>query len=80
MYPVKRGPFIQITPYKFYGQAAQAFRPGLLYEWQLFVMPVVAGGGKSALPADTRLNCELIGERKLESRVVFLHYRTSTDG
>ena len=32
--------------------AAQAIRAGLVDEWQLFVTPIVVGGGKPALPAD----------------------------
>ncbi len=60
--------------------AAQALRAGLVDECQLFLTPVVVGGGKPALPTDTRLTFELIGERKFRSGVVFLNYRTVTVG
>jgi dihydrofolate reductase len=55
--------------------AANAFRTGLVDECQLFLVPVAVGGGKPALPTQTRLNFELVGERKFRSGVVFLHYR-----
>jgi hypothetical protein len=35
------------------------------------------GGGKPALQTQTRLNFELVGERRFRSGVVFLHYRNS---
>ncbi len=57
--------------------AAQAFRAGLVDECQLFVTPIVLGGGKPSLPNDVRLELELLGERRFRSGVVFLHYRTS---
>ena len=34
--------------------AAQAFKAGLVDECHLFIWPVVLGGGKPALPTDTR--------------------------
>jgi len=58
--------------------AALAFRAGLVDECQLFLMPVVVGGGKPSLPNDVRLELELLNERRFRSGVVFLHYRTST--
>jgi dihydrofolate reductase len=57
--------------------AAQAFRAGLVDECQLFLMPVALGGGKRALPNETRLNFHLVAERRFKSGVVFLHYRNS---
>jgi dihydrofolate reductase len=57
--------------------AAQAFRAGLVDECQLFVTPIVLGGGKPSLPNDVRLELELLNERRFRSGVVFLHYRTS---
>jgi dihydrofolate reductase len=58
--------------------AAQAIRAGLVDEFQLFVTPVVVGGGKKALPDDVHLKLELLDERRFGSGVVHLHYRTST--
>jgi dihydrofolate reductase len=57
--------------------AAQAFQAGLVDECQLFLMPVVLGGGKPSLPSDVGLEVELLSERRFRSGVVFLHYRTS---
>ena len=58
--------------------AAQAFRAGLVDECQIFLVPISLGGGKRALPHETRLNFELVEERGFESGVVFLRYRNST--
>jgi len=58
--------------------AAQAFRAGLVDEVQLFLTPIIVGGGKPALPADVRLEVELLAEHRFRSGVVYLHYRTST--
>jgi dihydrofolate reductase len=57
--------------------AAQAFKAGLVDECQLFLTPVVLGGGKPSLPSDVRLEVELLSERRFRSGVVFLHYHTS---
>jgi dihydrofolate reductase len=56
--------------------AAQAIRAGLVDELQLFVAPVVVGGGKQSLPDDVRLELELLDERRFGSGVVYLRYRT----
>jgi len=56
--------------------AAQAFKAGLVDECQLFLTPIVLGGGKPSLPANVRLDLELLSERRFRSGVVFLHYRT----
>jgi riboflavin biosynthesis pyrimidine reductase len=55
--------------------AAQAIRAGLVDELQLFVAPVVVGGGKRSLPDDVRLKLELLDERRFGSGVVYLRYR-----
>jgi dihydrofolate reductase len=57
--------------------AAHAIRTGLVDEYQLFLVPVIVGGGKPALTTQTRLNVELVEERRFRSGVVFLHYRNS---
>ena len=58
--------------------AAQAFKAGLVDECHLFVAPIVVGGGKRLLPANVRLELELLDERRFEGGVVCLHYGTST--
>ncbi|MDG6106708.1 dihydrofolate reductase family protein [Dactylosporangium aurantiacum] len=56
--------------------AAQAFRAGLVDECQLFVWPVVLGGGKPGLPAGMRTDLELVDERRFNNGVMHLRYRT----
>ncbi len=58
--------------------AAHAFRAGLVDECQLFVAPIVVGGGKRSLPNEVRLKLELLGERRFGNGMVYLHYRTTT--
>lgn len=55
--------------------AAQAFRAGLIDQCQLFLTPVLVGGGKPALPTKVRLDLDLVTERRFDSGVVFLDYR-----
>lgn len=55
--------------------AAQALRAGLVDRCQLFLTPVIVGGGKPALPESMRLDLELVTERRFDSGVVFLDYR-----
>jgi len=56
---------------------SQALREGLVDELQLFVTPVVVGGGTAWLPTDIRLDLELIGDHRFAGGVVYLHYRVS---
>ena len=58
--------------------AAQAIKAGLVDECQLFVWPVVIGGGKPALPGGERVDLELLDERRFENGVVHLRYRIPT--
>ena len=58
--------------------ADQAIRAGLVDEFQLFVAPVVIGGGKQSLRNDVRLGLELVDERRFASGVVHLRYRINT--
>ena len=55
--------------------AGHAFRAGLVDELQLFVSPVVVGGGTPALPDDVRLDLELLEERRFGNGVVHVRYR-----
>jgi dihydrofolate reductase len=57
--------------------AAQAIEAGLVDEYQLFLVPVVVGGGKRSLPVnDVRVNLELLDKRWFRNGTVYLHYRT----
>jgi dihydrofolate reductase len=56
--------------------AAQAFKVGLVDECQLFIWPVVLGGGKPALPTDMRAELALLDERRFSNGVVHLRYRS----
>jgi dihydrofolate reductase len=56
--------------------AAQAIEAGLVDEWDLFVAPIVVGGGKQSLPNNVRLKLELLDERRFGNGMVHLHYRT----
>ncbi|MGH1565156.1 dihydrofolate reductase family protein [Mumia sp. DW29H23] len=56
--------------------AAQAITAGLVDECQLFVWPTTIGGGKPALPTDSRTDLELLDERRFGNGVVLLRYRT----
>jgi dihydrofolate reductase len=55
--------------------AAQAFEAGLVDELQLFVAPIVVGGGKQSLPDGVRLGLELLDERRFANGTVHLRYR-----
>jgi dihydrofolate reductase len=57
--------------------AAQAITAGLVDEYQLFVTPVVVGGGKRSLPDGVRVQLELLDERRFGNGVVHLHYRAT---
>ena len=56
--------------------AAQALRAGLVDELHLFAVPILVGGGTRALPDGTRLELELLDERRFGNGTVHLHYRT----
>jgi dihydrofolate reductase len=57
---------------------AHALRAGLVDECQLYLTPIVVGGGKPSLPDDFRLQLELLDERRFGSGVVYLRYRVLT--
>jgi dihydrofolate reductase len=56
--------------------AAHAFRAGLIDEIHLFLIPILVGGGKSALPDNVRLDLELLEEHHFRDGTVHLSYRT----
>ena len=61
------------------GLASTCIRLGLVDEYQLFVSPVVLGGGTPYFPAlDERIELELVETRSFGSRVVYLRYRRVT--
>jgi dihydrofolate reductase len=55
--------------------AAHAFNAGLIDECQLFIYPVLVGAGKPAFSGDTRLQLDLLEERRFGNGVVNLRYR-----
>jgi dihydrofolate reductase len=56
--------------------AAQAIAAGLVDEYQLFLVPVVVGGGKRSLPDGVRLNLELLDECRFGNGTVYVRYGT----
>ena len=58
------------------GSAKEAARAaGLVDEYQLFVVPVVVGGGTRCLPHGIRLNLQLVDQRPFDNGTVYLSYR-----
>ena len=57
--------------------AGLALGAGLVDECHLCVAPVLVGGGTPALPGGVRQELELLGERRFDSGMVHLHYRTT---
>ena len=55
--------------------AGHAMAEGLVDECHLFLVPVLVGGGKRALPLGVRAELELLDERRFQNGVVHLHYR-----
>jgi dihydrofolate reductase len=55
--------------------AGQAIEAGLVDELQLFLVPIVVGGGKRALPSDVRSDLELLDTQRFAGGVVYLRYR-----
>jgi dihydrofolate reductase len=58
--------------------AARAFDAGLVDECQLFMWPMILGGGKPALPAGFHTDLELLNEHRFGNGVVHLRYRVPT--
>jgi dihydrofolate reductase len=55
--------------------AGQAIEAGLVDEFDLFLAPIVVGGGKRSLPDDVRVQLELLDVRRFGNGVIYLHYR-----
>jgi dihydrofolate reductase len=55
--------------------AAHAFNAGLIDEYQLFVYPVLVGGGKPGFFGDADIQLDLLEERRFGNGVVNLRYR-----
>ena len=60
--------------------AAHAFRAGLIDECQMFLIPIIVGGGKPSLPDNVRMELELLEERRFRNGTVFLRYRARQRG
>jgi len=58
--------------------AAHAFRAGLVDVCNVFIAPVIVGGGTSAFPSGVRLDLALQDERRFRNGMVYLHYRSTT--
>lgn len=58
--------------------AAEALRAGLVDELQLFLNPVVVGGGTPALPDKLGLQLALLDEHRFGNGVIYLRYRIRT--
>jgi dihydrofolate reductase len=57
--------------------AAHAFKSGLIDECHLFLIPIMVGSGKKALPDNIRLELELLDERRFGNGMVFLRYQAT---
>ena len=55
--------------------AGQAIKAGLVDELQLFLVPVVVGGGKRALPNGVRSDLEMLDVQRFAGGAVYLRYR-----
>lgn len=55
--------------------AGQAIKAGLVDEVRLFVVPVVLGGGKRALPDGIHIDLDLLGTQRFARGTVYLGYQ-----
>jgi riboflavin biosynthesis pyrimidine reductase len=62
------------------GLAAHAFQAGLIDECDLFLYPIIVGGGKPSLPADVRLELELLEERRFGDGAIHVRYQVKRRG
>ena len=62
------------------GLAGACMKLGLIDEWQLFVSPVLLGGGTPYFPTlDKSVTLELVETQTFGSRVVYVRYRRLSD-
>ena len=59
--------------------AAAALKAGLVDELQVFLTPMVVGGGNHYLPEGFRQNLKRVEEHSFRGGVIFLRYRLHTD-
>jgi dihydrofolate reductase len=57
--------------------AAEAIRAGLVDEFQLFLTPILVGGGTASLPDGVRISLDLMDERRFGNGTALLRYRTT---
>jgi dihydrofolate reductase len=57
------------------GLASAAIAAGLVDEFHLFAAPVAVGGGTPVFPAGTRVQLDLVDQRRFDSGFVYLRYR-----
>jgi dihydrofolate reductase len=57
--------------------AGQALAAGVVDEVQLFLTPILVGGGSRALPDGVRVALELLDERRFAGGVVYLRYASA---
>jgi dihydrofolate reductase len=55
--------------------AGQAIKAGLVDEYQLFLTPIIVGGGTQAIPDDARVGLDLRDVRRFTGGTVYLNYR-----
>lgn len=55
--------------------AGEAIAAGLVDECHLFLVPILVGGGKRALPNGVRMQLELLDQRSFRNGVVHLRYQ-----
>ena len=56
------------------GLAVHALRAGLVDELQVYLTPIVVGGGTPYLPDGVRLNLQLTDQRRFDDGMVYLRY------
>jgi dihydrofolate reductase len=56
------------------GLAGECMRRGLIDEFELFVVPVVVGGGTPYFPPDVQVDLELVETSSFDG-TMYLHYR-----
>jgi dihydrofolate reductase len=59
--------------------AGQALKAGQVDEVQLYLVPVVVGGGRRALPDGIRSDLELLDMRRFANGAIYLSYRPKSD-